>query len=264
MRCTPRGLKRAMVLSVAVLIMTGFQAAAQESGDIWTDPATGMEFAWVPGGCYEMGCDQDAGDCWEDESPRHEVCVDGFWLGRYEVTEGQWEMVMGENPSYVAQGSDYPVEMVSWEDAVAFIKNLEAMNDNTYVFRLPTEAEWEYACRSGGEEETYSGGEDVDAAAWYDGNSNGQKHRGGTRAPNGLGIYDMTGNVGEWVRDRYGADAYAAHSRDNPEYSSGGADRVVRGGCYGDYAWSTRCGVRDGRVADMRSPYHGLRIMRVK
>jgi formylglycine-generating enzyme required for sulfatase activity len=101
----------------------------------WAEPFTGMEFVWVPGGCFQMGCGSWADDCDDDEKPVHEVCLDGFWLGKYEVTQGQWKKVTGSNPAHFKKGNDWPVEQVSWK-----------------------EAQWEYACRSGGRQEKYAGG----------------------------------------------------------------------------------------------------------
>ena len=137
-----------------------------------------MEFVWVPGGCYRMG--SNSGE--DDEQPVHEVCVDGFWLGKYEVTQAEWQRVMGNNPSHF-KGDRNPVEIVSWDDAQEFIKRLNAKGNGT--FRLPTEAEWEYAARSGGKDEKYAGGNDVDRVAWYKSNSGGKTHPVGTKAPNG-------------------------------------------------------------------------------
>jgi formylglycine-generating enzyme required for sulfatase activity len=111
----------------------------------FVDPVTVMEFVYVPGGCFQMGCGSWAGDCESDEKPAHKVCVDGFLIGKFEVTQGQWRKVMGGNPSYFKNGDDYPVEKVSWDDAQKFIRKLSALNNNKYKFRLSTEAEWEYA-----------------------------------------------------------------------------------------------------------------------
>ena len=122
-----------------------------------------------------MGCGSWAGGCYCGEKPVHEVCVDGFLIGKYEVTQGQWRKVMGKNPSSFKNGDDYPVENISWDDAQKFIRELSALNNNKYQFRLPTEAEWEYACRSGGKPETYSGGSRIDQVAWYSGDSGGRR-----------------------------------------------------------------------------------------
>jgi hypothetical protein len=150
------------------------EVTGPRAGDTWTDPVTGMVFVWVSGGCYQMGCGSWTSNCSGDESPVHEVCVDGFWMGQTEVTQGQWQRVMGDNPSYFKKGDQYPVECVSWEDAKEYILKLNSKG--IAKFRLPSEAEWEYAARSGGKAEKYSGGGDLDSVAWYDGNSGKSTH----------------------------------------------------------------------------------------
>jgi formylglycine-generating enzyme required for sulfatase activity len=199
----------------------------------WKDPTTGMEFVWVEGGTYQMGC--GSGDCKPTSSPEHEVTVNGFWIGKYSVTQGQWQKVMGNNPSAFKKGDNYPVETVSWNDAKEFIQKL---NSKGGTFRLPTEAEWEYAARSGGKPEKYAGGSDVDSVAWYSGNSGKSTHPVGTKSPNGLGIYDMSGNVWQWCEDTYDDAAYKKHQRNNPISNSGGSDKVIRGGSWSrDASW---------------------------
>ena len=214
-------------------------------GDTWTDPVTGMVFVWVPGGCYDMGCGDWTDTCGSDEFPVHEVCVDGFWIGKYEVTQGQWQQIMGSNPSYFKSGDNYPVERVRWVDCQEFIVALNSQSGDT--FRFPTEAEWEYAARSGGREEKYAGGDELDSLAWYGSNSGSHTHEAGTKAPNGLGIYDMSGNVWEWCSDRYASDYYSVSPRDNPQGSTSGTSRVIRGGSWGYY------GSLDCRAADRHS-----------
>jgi hypothetical protein len=167
-------------------------APSDTQAGTWTDPVTGMVFVWVPEGCYQMGCGSWTSNCYDDESPVHEVCVDGFWMGQTEVTQGQWQRVMGDNPSNFKKGDNYPVEQVSWDDAKEYIRKLNSMG--SAKFRLPSEAEWEYAARSGGKAEKYSGGGDVDSLAWHNSNSGSSTHPVKTKKGNGLGIYDMSGN----------------------------------------------------------------------
>ncbi len=139
-----------------------------------------------------------------------------------------------------------PVEEVSWNDAEEFISKLNQRSGKRYA--LPTEAQWEYAARSGGKNEKYSGGSDVDRFAWYDSNSGDKTHYVGTKAPNGLGIYDMTGNVWEWCRDVYDENAYSKHAGNNPVVTSGsgGSSRVYRGGSWGRSPGNVRCARRGG------------------
>ena len=227
----------------------------------WKDPVTGMEFVWVPGGCYEMGCGSWTSDCYKDEKPVDEVCVDGFWIGKYEVTQGQWKKIMGNNPSNFKKGDDYSVEQVSWNDAKEFIKELNARSSGGQ-YRLPTEAEWEYACRSGGKGERYSGGSDVDRVAWYDSNSGNSTHAVGTKASNGLNIYDMSGNVWEWCEDVYDERAYSKHNRNNPVVTSGGSVRVDRGGGWYFNPGGVRCANRGGYAPGDRFKFLGFRLLR--
>jgi len=196
-------------------------------GDIWTDPLTGMDFVWVPKGCFQMGRNIDD----SDEKPIHEVCIDGFWIGKYEVTQKQWQKIRIVGPFHFPRGNDYPVENVSWNSVKNFISELNRRTGNK--FSLPSEAQWEYAARSGGKNEKYSGGDNVDSVAWYRSNSGETTHPVGTKLPNGLGIYDMSGNVWEWCEDVYDKDAYSKHSRNNPLITSGSSHRVNRGGAWG-------------------------------
>ena len=123
----------------------------------WRDPITGITFVWVARGCYQMGCGSWSGDCSDNAKPVHDVCLDGFWIGKTEVTQGQWKKVMGSVPSGFPREDTYPVESISWTEAVNFIEKLNTMNNGQFTFRLPTEAEWEYACRSGGKPDQFAG-----------------------------------------------------------------------------------------------------------
>jgi formylglycine-generating enzyme required for sulfatase activity len=228
------------------------------------EPIAGIELVLVKGGCYPMG--DVFGDGELEETPVHEVCVGDFFVGRYEVTRGQWKEVMGTAPSLDRGCTDEgcPVENVSWNDAQEFIRRLNAEGGR---YRLPTEAEWEYAARSGGKKERYSGGDDVKRVAWYAENSGRRNHPVGTRAPNGLGIYDMSGNVWEWTNDWYGLDYYSRSPRDNPAGPSGpmgpDVDRVIRGGCKTGEAHNERTTRRSygfQRTSSDRSDKVGFRL----
>lgn len=188
----------------------------------------------VKGGCFQMG-DTSGGvftapEGGKDERPVHEVCVNDFYIGKYEVTQKEWVSVMGNNPSNFKICDDCPVEKVSWNDVQDYISRLNSRTGKNY--RLPTEAEWEYAARSGGKKEKYSGGDDIDAVAWYSSNSGKQTHPVGQKRPNGLGIYDMSGNVWEWTGDWYGNNYYESSHRDNPTGPSSGEYKVYRGGSW--------------------------------
>ncbi len=219
-------------------------ASEPEMAGTWKDPTTGMEFVLVKGGCYRMG--DTFGDGYDDEKPVHEVCVDGFYIGKYEVTQGQWEKVMGNNPSSFRKGNDYPVEGVSWNNVREFIKKLNIKTGKSY--RLPTEAEWEYAAKSVGKSEKFAGTSNESALsefAWYWDNSKRSTHPAGQKKPNGLGIYDMSGNVLEWCSDRRSGDYYSESPRKNPKGPASGSYRVVRGGGWNSLAGFCRSSLRN-------------------
>ncbi|MBF0621842.1 MAG: SUMF1/EgtB/PvdO family nonheme iron enzyme [Magnetococcales bacterium] len=193
----------------------------------WKEPYTGLSFVRIPGGCFEMGSDEGA----VSERPVHKVCVDGFWLSRHEVTQSQWQRVMGDNPSGFAKGGRFPVEQVSWHQVQAFTNALTARGSGG--FRLPTEAEWEFACREGGKKGlTHCGSRRLSEQVWYEDNSNNGPHPVGTRTPNALGLFDMSGNVWEWVSDRYDGRYYNDAPEKNPPGPEQGMDRLFRGGAW--------------------------------
>ncbi len=223
--------------------------------NVLTDATTGMVLQKVPGGTFTMG--DTFGDGWSGELPTHQVTLSDFYIGKYEVTQGQWVAVMGSNPSYFsACGLDCPVDSVSWDDIQTFITQLNQLSGKNY--RLPTEAEWEYAARSGGQHEEYSGGSNVDAVAWYWTNSNNTPHQVGTKQANGLGLYDMSGNAVEWVNDWYGA--YGSSSQTNPTGPTTGSFRVFRGGSWIDDAFSARAAFRLFNSPDLRNVGLGFRL----
>jgi len=193
--------------------------AARETED-------GMVF--VKGGCFDMGDIFDTGD--SDEKPVHTVCVGAFYLGKTEVTQKQWVDITGHNPSKF-QCEDCPVERVSWNDVQGFIKKLNEKTGMNY--RLPTEAEWEYAARGGGRKEQWAGTnneEKIGEYTWYGHNAEGSTHPVAGKLPNGIGIYDLMGNVWEWCSDWYGSHYYETHPSNDPQGHSEGQNRVLRGG----------------------------------
>ncbi len=244
----PRGLSA----EIAWEITTGGQA--------FTEATTGMEFVFVKGGCYDMG--DNFGDGGGDEKPVHNVCVNDFYLGKYEVTQGQWRAVMGSNPSHFKDcGASCPVEQVSWNDTQDFIGRLNRTTGKSY--RLPTEAQWEYAARSGGKREKWAGTSEEAALgnfAWYNANSGNRTRPVGQKQPNGLGLFDMSGNVWEWCQDWYGDRYYAASPRDNPQGPSSGQHRVLRGGAWGGSARGGRAADRDWLGPAFRGNDFGFRL----
>ncbi len=229
-------LKRALIL-FAYFASIGLPAAR---GD---DKAAMIEMVRVPGGCFEMGTSGYE----KHEQPQHKVCVDNFEIGKYEVTQAQWKAVMGANASkFTSCGDSCPVDQISWHQAQEFARRLSALGKGT--FRLPTEAEWEYACRSGGKNEIWPGGVTdtyVYEIAWFDKEAAGnQTNPVGTKMPNGLGIHDMAGNVWEWVQDKF-VTPYPTAVVNNPKIEAGGEEkRVMRGGSWAQKINYVRCGVR--------------------
>ena len=197
-----------------------------------------------------------------NEKPVHDVKLDSFYIAKYPVTQGQWEKVMHNNPSCFKEGDNYPVENLSWNDTQEFIKKLNEMNKDTqYEFRLPTEAEWEYAARSGGKKEKYAGGDHIDDFAWYSKNSN-STHPVGEKMPNGLGLYDMSGIVWEWCEDNYSKKAYSKHTKENPVFlESKAGSRVLRGGAWSDDASHCRAAYRSWNEPSYRYSLIGFRLV---
>lgn len=216
----------------------------------------GMEFVYVPAGIFMMGSENG----YDDEKPVHQVTIhNGFYMGKYEVTQAQWQKVMGNNPSYFKNCDQCPVENVSWNDAQEFIKKLNAQNDG-YTYRLPSEAEWEYACRAGTTGD-YAG--DVDAMAWYEKNSDKKTHPVGQKQPNPWGLYDMHGNVWEWCEDLY-HDSYNGAPMDGSAWESGGEQyRVLHGGSWYDLDIGLRPANRLRNDPGIRNYYLGLRVVAV-
>jgi sulfatase modifying factor 1 len=247
---------------VSVIPSTPIKAQPQPPSvpPTWKDPVTGMEFVFIKGGCFVMGDTFGDGD--KDEKPVHQVCVDDFYLGKYEVTQGQWEKVMGNNPSYFKNcGGNCPVEQVSWNDVQEFISRLNQRSGKRY--RLPVEAEWEYAARSGGKREKWSGTSsegELGQYAWYGGNSGSRTHPVGEKRPNGLGLYDMSGNVWEWCADWYGENYYQGSPRNNPKGPDNGSYRVLRGGAWLNDPRLVRAAIRTWGAPASRSRYIGFRL----
>jgi formylglycine-generating enzyme required for sulfatase activity len=224
----------------------------------WVDPISGMEFVKVPEGRFEMGDGFDEGG--PNEKPLHEVRLNGFYIGKFPVTQAQWNRLMPDNPSQF-RGDHLPVEQVSWYATQEFIEKLIRAGGEIQTFRLPTEAEWEYAARSAGRLERYAGGNDPDAVAWSEENSGGTTHSVGQKTPNGLGLFDMSGNVWEWCQDIFLEDAYRRHSVENPVCTAGTGDRVMRGGGWNVDAWSVRCSMRFSLSPDYFGAALGFRLV---
>jgi len=233
--------------------------AVFEKIDIEKDFAVAM--VQVQGGTFTMGCTERQGRYCEDnynELPPHSVTVSSFYIGKYEVTQRLWKVVMGSNPSEFSGDAFLPVENVSWNDIQEFINRLNRQTGKKY--RLPTEAEWEYAARGGNNSKGYgySGSNNIDEVAWYAGNSGDKTQIVGTKQPNELGIHDMNGNVSEWVNDWYGV--YTHEAKTNPIGLSSGSYRVSRGGSWYVNAEVCRVSSRNRDSPDNRFGSRGFRL----
>jgi formylglycine-generating enzyme required for sulfatase activity len=237
------------------------QSSQNASGATYSKNELGMEFVVVSPGEFQMGCSEGAkpNECSRDEKPRHRVQITkAFEIGKTEVTGKQWQAVMGSDPS-AFKGEDLPVEQVTFTQVQEFLSKLNARNDG-FVYRLPTEAEWEYAARAGTTDQ-YAGS--LHDLAWYnDGqaaargsgafqNENSpvgllipETHPVATKSPNAWGIYDMRGNVAEWVQDFYDTDYYSNSPAGDPKGPASGDGHVVRGGSFRVYPWLTRVSLR--------------------
>ncbi len=217
-----------------------------------------FEMVRVEGGTFRMGATSEQKDeASYVEKPVHSVTLSSYYIGKTEVTQALWQAVMGSNPSGF-KGADLPVECVSWDDCQEFIQKLNSLTGRN--FRLPTEAEWEFACRGGNNSRgyKYSGSNDIDNVAWFDGNSGDQTHPVGTKAPNELGIYDMSGNVWEWCSDWYAN--YTSYSQTDPKGPLSGSDRVCRGGSWRYNAGRCRSSYRYFSYPARRDGFLGLRL----
>lgn len=239
-------------------------------GDNESFTVNGVQFTMIPveGGTFTMGATSEQGsDADSDESPTHQVTLPSFSIGETEVTQALWYAVMGQKPtsdgsqwsSIYGLGDNNPVYYVSYTDCQAFITKLNQLTGKT--FRLPTEAEWEYAARGGNKSQgyKYAGSNMIDDVAWYKSNSSTTTHAVATKAPNELGLYDMSGNVLEWCQDWYGS--YTSSAQTSPKGASSGSFRVNRGGSWESLAWYCRVSLRCSFFTPTsRINYLGLRL----
>ena len=217
-----------------------------------TGAASKSGMVWIPGGSFGMGSPEGEGAA--DEHPQHTVIVKGFYLDKTEVTQTEYEHVMGQNPSYFKDCPNCPVENVSWEGANEYCKKVGK--------RLPTEAEWEYAAKGGTQTKYYWGNEFDSNYAWYDKNSTHKTHPIAQKMANPFGLADMSGNVWEWCADWYDATYYRKNIADNPHGPDTGESRVLRGGSWGYGSYSLRCACRNWGNPSARTSYAGFRCAR--
>lgn len=216
-------------------------AARRIANETFTVGGVSFTMVYVEGGTFTMGCTLEQGGCGSDEKPTHSVTLSDYFIGETEVTQALWEAVMGTTVRQqrnkastlwpmCGEGGNYPMYYVSWDECCEFVKRLNQMTGRT--FRLPTEAEWEYAARGGNKSSVYrySGSNNISSVAWYDGNSGSSTHPVAQKQANELGLYDMSGNVWEWCSDWYGRSYYSSSPQSNPKGLSSGSSRVLRGG----------------------------------
>ena len=214
---------------------------------------------YVSSGTFTMGATSEQGsDAESDGKPTHSVTLSSYYICKYEVTQALWRAVMGSNPSNF-KGDNLPVELVSWDDCQTFINRLNSYTGRN--FRLPTEAEWEFAARGGNYSRhyKYSGSNYIGDVAWYTDNSGNRTHPVGTKQANELGLYDMSGNVWEWCSDWFGS--YSSYSQNDPNGPNSGSCRVRRGGCWGDNARYCRSSYRSSNAPGVRGGNLGLRLV---
>ena len=259
--------------TITTYSQTGYASQpAPAANQDFTETAWGvnMKMIWVEGGDFLMGCTSEQGNCESDEQNVRRVTVDGFYIGMLEVTQSQWEKVVGTSiyqqkskaggSSTPGVGPDYPMYYVSWDEAMEFCRLLSNKTGRTYT--LPTEAQWEYAARGGNKNEgaKYAGSNMIDAVAWYTDNSGSSTHIVGSKRANALGIYDMSGNVWEWCKDWY-ASSYVSYDTNNPVGPSSGSFRVDRGGSWYNGASYCRVANRGNDSPGHRYNNLGFRVV---
>lgn len=240
------------------LVVAAWWSSQREAGESWMN-WLGMEFVWIPPGNFLMGSPGHEEGRFPGER-QHEVRIsNGFWIGKHEVTQGEWVAVMGTNPSHFSDcGSRCPVEQVSWNDTQEFVQRLNGwVSGRAYQYRLPTEAEWEYGARARATGARYG---ELGAIAWYEANSGGTTHPVGQKRPNAWGLHDMLGNVWEWTGDWYGQ--YPTGPVTDPGGPESGLYGVIRGGSWSHHARGVRSADRFNFSPGSRGINLGFRLVR--
>ena len=264
------------MMALACAVACGTVSAAPTALPTWTEPGTGMVFVNLPKGCFKMGSAKHIGapadSHWvrldyngkltADEMPQHEACVDAFWMARAEVSEADWHKVMGGTPP--ADSGQRAKVRVTWLEARQFAQRLTEQSSGKQRFRLPTEAEWEYACRAGNSNDQIMEASDLAGKAWFAQapTRSYEAREVGVLQANAFGLHDMLGNAWEWTEDSYQSDAYARHTLYNPKVEIAGAPRVIRGGSFRTELAQTRCANRGRYEPSATLDTIGVRLVR--
>jgi formylglycine-generating enzyme required for sulfatase activity len=253
---TSGALRAAALAALAALCLEGCSPSATLVNSI------DMEFVYVAPGEFQMGCGEGDSECMADEKPQHRVEIErGFYLGRFEVTQAQWRRLIGNDPGRF-KGEQYPVENVSWDEAQEFIRRLNSLEE-TNKYRLPTEAEWEYAARAGTPARfPFEASRAMEHAQFWN-SASGRTHAVGEKRPNPWGFYDMHGNVWEWVWDRYAEGYYLRSPLASPRGPADGELRVLRGGSWSNDLRYLRSAHRNAYRPGHRSGNIGFRLVRL-
>ncbi|MEG3640370.1 formylglycine-generating enzyme family protein [Magnetococcus sp. PR-3] len=235
-------------------------AEVVQPGQHWLEPLTGIEMVWIEGRCFKYGSAPRIDGRDADEGPVRDICLSGYWIARTEMTQGQWRHVMRNNPSQNRKGDEYPVEQIAWDDVEMYLGRLNSFYKGKVKFRLPTEAEWEFACRNRGQRVRYATGSSAGQGAWYRDNSGNRPQKVATRRSNRIGLFDMSGNVWEWTQDAYDGQAYAKAKSQDPLHEGEQPYRVIRGGSFSSKTKQLRCSNRGFEHFSTQSPMIGLRL----
>lgn len=267
-------MKRLSVLLWFIICVCSVCGQDKNKNLTFTVKGVSFEMIFVDSGTFLMGCSDERKDCYSNEMPAHKVTLSPFYMGKCEITQKMWYAVMGttikkqhklaSTVSSFGEGNDLPMYYINYDECVVFCAKLNNLLSNQlpkgYKFRIPTEAQWEYAARGGKKSNgyEYSGNNSIDEVAWYSGNSGEKAHEVGTKKANELGIYDMSGNVGEWCQD--GNVDYLNIPDTNPKYLSTNFVHILRGGSFSHPTASCRVRFRRSSSGDIRYGNIGLRI----
>lgn len=253
------------ILFILLILLGACQTEPKREKTLLLPGGIKMEFVFIPSGTFRMGSSENEEGRQEDEGPQHTVTIsEGFYLGKYEVTQEQWSAIEKSNPSifrHFLESPRHPVDWVSWSDCISFIKKLNQLGIGK--FRLPTEAEWEYACRASSTTRYYWGNDpgydQIHNFSWANSRAEGKSHPVGLKPPNDWGLYDMSGNVWEWCSDWFAL--YDIEDLTDPQGPDSGKRKVYRGGSWFNEPEALRCANRHGHPTNVKGTNSGLRLV---